>query len=158
MRTINPLAAVIARLGLGLALLAALAQIGLASDTSLPGVPRVDRAWQNYVLNCQGCHRSDGEGDAKTTPPLKGMVAHFTRIEGGREYLVQVPGVATSPIPDEELAELLNWMLWRFDRIGIAEGFPPYSGAEVSRLRGEPLRTEAASVRDSLISRGLKAP
>ena len=135
------------------ALLAAIpmmvSQSAAAADVPV-GVSRPDLAWQHWVLNCQGCHRTDGSGSPQTAPPLVGVVAKFTNIAGGREYLARVPGVATSPLSDAELAELLNWLLWRFDRSHLKPNFRPYSADEIGLLRRQPLRTEAASVRARL--------
>src|ERR1700675_4308740 len=80
------------------------------------GVDNPQRAWQHWTLNCQGCHRPDGTGSAGTTPSLKGTVGRFLSVPGGREYLGRVPGVATSPLSNADLSELMNWMLWRFDK------------------------------------------
>ena len=134
----------------------ALAGLGLAATSAMaagqyPGVEDARRAWQNYALNCQGCHRSDGGGDGETAPALAGHVGVFTAIAGGREYLGRVPGVATAPISDADLAELLNWALWRFDAGHVARGFNPYGAEEVGTLRNHPLRTEAAAVRARLL-------
>ncbi len=116
------------------------------------GVADAQRAWQNYALNCQGCHRSDGGGSGETAPALAGHLAVFTQIEGGRAYLGRVPGVATAPLSDADLAELLNWALWRFDPGHMAKDFKPYSAAEIGALRRAPLRTEAAAVRAKLLA------
>lgn len=116
------------------------------------GVVNAQRAWQNWTLNCQGCHRPDGSGSAGTTPSLKGTTAKFLSVPQGREYLSRVPGVATSPLSDADLAEVLNWMLWRFDEEHVPPGFTPYTPAEVGELRRRPLRLEASQVRAQLLS------
>src|SRR5436309_6952407 len=87
------------------------------------GVANPQRAWQNWTLNCQGCHRPDGSGSAGTAPSLAGTVSKFLTVPGGREYLGRVPGVATSALPSADLAELMNWMLWRFDRQHLPADF-----------------------------------
>ena len=117
------------------------------------GVENAQRAWQNWTLNCQGCHRPDGTGSAETTPSLSGEAAKFLSVPEGREYLSRVPGVATSPLGDAQLAELLNWMLWRFDAMHLPKPFVPFSAAEVGRLRREPLRLEASKMRAELLAR-----
>ena len=135
-----------------LALTAALAVGGAApAPAATPGVTDPARAAMNYMLQCQGCHRPDGSGDGETAPALAGHMGVFTRIAGGRPYLGRVPGVATAPLSDAELAELLNWALWRFDPAHVAADFRPYDAAEIAGLRSRPLRTEAAAVRASLL-------
>jgi cytochrome c553 len=117
------------------------------------GVDDQQRAWQHWTLNCQGCHRPDGTGSAGTAPSLAGTVARFLSVPGGREYLGRVPGVATSPLSDADLSEVMNWMLWRFDREHIPAGFQPFTAAEIGRLRGAPLRLEASQMRAELLKK-----
>jgi cytochrome c553 len=115
------------------------------------GVTNVQLAWQNWVLNCQGCHRLDGSGSDATAPSLAGTVAKFLWAPGGREYLVRVPGVATSPLSDADLAEVMNWMLWRYDKEHLPSNFRPFTAAEMGPLRSRPLRLEAAGMRSDLL-------
>ena len=124
----------------------------VVADEPPPGVENAQRAWQNWTLNCQGCHRPDGTGSAETTPSLSGETAKFLAVPQGREYLARVPGVATSPLSDAQLAELLNWMLWRFDAAHLPKEFVPFNAAEVGRLRRAPLRLEASKVRAELLA------
>ena len=83
---------------------------------------------------------------------MTGMVARFLAVPGGREYLVRVPGVATAVLTDAQLAELLNWTLYRFDAAHVPARFQPYTATEVGALRRQPLRTEAKVLRARLIS------
>lgn len=92
----------------------------------------------NYMLHCQGCHLPDGTATPGIIPPLVG-VGRFLAAEGGREYLVRVPGVSLSTIPDEELAALVNWMLQEFSPEEIPEDFEPYTAEEVADYRQRPL-------------------
>ncbi len=133
-----------------------MAQSGLApsvpSTGSAPvGVNNPQRAWQNWTLNCQGCHRQDGSGSEGTAPSLAGTVSKFLDVPGGREYLGRVPGVATSPLSSADLADLLNWMFWRFDREHMPADFKPFTADEIARLRTSPLRLEASQMRSALL-------
>jgi len=133
---------------------ALLAVIGasVAAPTGEPaGVVNPQRAWQNWTLNCQGCHRPDGTGSEGTAPPLAGTVSKFLNVPGGREYLGRVPGVATSSLSSADLAELMNWMFWRFDQQHMPADFVPFTAEELARLRTNPLRLEAASMRTALL-------
>ena len=116
------------------------------------GVQNTQRAWQNWTLNCQGCHRPDGTGSTATTPSVAGTVSRFLSVDRGREYLARVPGVATSPLTDADLAEVLNWMLWRFDPEHLPANFLTFSAAEVGDLRKRPLRLEASQMRSELLA------
>lgn len=124
-----------------------------APDAAAPGVSNAQRAWQHWTLNCQGCHRPDGTGSEGTAPGLAQTVGRFLRVPGGREYLGRVPGVAASPLSDADLAEVLNWMLWRFDAADVPAAFVPYTALEVGHLRSQPLRMEAARVRRHLLEK-----
>lgn len=117
------------------------------------GVANAQRAWQNWTLNCQGCHRQDGTGTAGTAPSLAGTVARFLSAPGGREYLGRVPGVATSPLSNADLAEVMNWMLWRFDKEHLPPNFQPFTATEIGQLRGSPLRLEASQMRAQLLEK-----
>jgi len=117
----------------------------LAASPALAGSPAVD-----YALNCQGCHLNDGSGTPGSVPPLAGSVGRFMRVRGGREYLVQVPGVATSPLDDAALAAVLNWMLDRFGPPQLPEKYEAYTAAEVGTLRQKPL-TNVDRVRADLL-------
>ena len=124
-----------------------------AAPAAPAGVTDMQLAWQNWALNCQGCHRVDGSGSDSTAPSLAGTVAKFLWTAGGREYLVRVPGVATSPLSDADLAEVMNWMLWRFDKEHVPANFRPFTAAEMGPLRSRPLRLEAAAMRSDLLSK-----
>jgi len=122
----------------------------MAGDSPV-GVDNPRRAWQNWTLNCQGCHRPDGTGTDETAPSLAGTVARFLSVSGGREYLCRVPGVATSALGNADLAELMNWMLWRFDKEHLPADFRPFTAAELGQLRTRPLRLEASQMRADLL-------
>lgn len=106
----------------------------------------------DYTLNCQGCHRADGVGTPGSVPALAGSVARFLTVSGGREYLVRVPGVSQAGLNDAALAELLNWMVERFDRVHVPPRLVPYTAGEIAQLRKQPL-TDVERVRSELMSR-----
>ena len=107
----------------------------------------------NWMLNCQGCHKPDASGIKGQIPSMKGFVARFLSVQGGRNYLIQVPGVAFSPLSDKQMAGLLNWMLATFDPEHIPENFKNFDQNEVKLYRKSPLVTEAAVQRQNLIGR-----
>lgn len=142
---------------MGLLLMPALAlfaaagiRAGAVSPTpapALPGVTNPAQARVDYMLKCQGCHRPDGTGDPRSTPAMKGVVARFLHVPGGREFLGRVPGVATVDLDDRRLANLLNWTLFRFDADNVPRDFRPYTATEIAKLRANPLRIERAEAR-----------
>lgn len=121
-------------------LYAALLLIGSAAvvsaDTAMRGVSSPERAKSLYQLHCQGCHLPAGEGfPANDIPRLTDHIGYFTWLEDGRQYLVQVPGAAGSPVDDEDLAEITNWMIYTFNPDAVSDDFSPYSGEEIATLR-----------------------
>ena len=96
-------------------------------------------ARQNYILNCQGCHLPDGSGSKGNVPKMNDFVGYFLHVPGGREFIVQVPGAASAPISDRELADVMNWMLLNFSRNELPDPFVPYDAEEIGELRKEPL-------------------
>ena len=97
------------------------------------------RASINYTQHCRGCHLADATGLAEEVPRMKDFIGKFLHSPEGRAYLVRVPGVATAALPDEQLAELLNWLLFRFSAAELPDDFAPYTAAEVAALRADPL-------------------
>lgn len=89
----------------------------------------------NYLLSCMGCHLMDGGETKDKVPALKGQVAKFLHVEGGREFLVQVPGTSQSRLNNRETAEVLNYILRTFDPDHLPHDFTPYTGDEVARHR-----------------------
>ncbi|RMF67666.1 MAG: cytochrome c, class I [Alphaproteobacteria bacterium] len=85
-------------------------------------------------------------------PPLKDHVARFLLLPEGRAFLVQVPGVARSALPDDRIAALLNWLVLHFDPDHVPNNFKPYTSDEVGRLRRNP-RAEVAAYRRDLLER-----
>lgn len=125
---------------------------GLRAGTAgVPGVKNPAQARVDYMLKCQGCHRPDGSGDESSNPPLNHQVARFLGVPGGREFLGRVPGVATTDLPDDRLADLLNWTLYRFDAGHVPADFKPYTPEEIGRLRKVPLRLERLETRAALV-------
>jgi cytochrome c553 len=144
---------------LALAVLGATTEIAAAAPAeAVPGVADARRAWQHWTLNCQGCHRPDGTGSEGTAPNLAGTVARFLKVPGGREYLGRVPGVATSPLSNADLAEVMNWMLWRFDPRHIPADFRPFTADDIGQLRTTPLRIEASQLRRDLLKQADRPP
>lgn len=131
-------------------LLALLAMTTGALAESAPGVTSEARAKMNWMLHCQGCHQPDARGSAKGAPPMANDVALFLSVEGGREYLTRVPGVANAGLNDEQLAELLNWTLATFDRQHLPQDFSPFSATEIATGRARPLVSDAALMREAL--------
>jgi cytochrome c553 len=127
------------RLALGVSV--ALQSLTIGSVVAAPQTAiNEDRARYHYQMFCQGCHTPDGSG-VNAVPPLKGMMGVFLRSQRGREFMVQVPGSATSKLDDTQLAEVLNWCIENFSASSLINGdYLPYTAEEVGRLRQSPLQ------------------
>jgi len=130
----------------GAALLALILALAAGPATAVSG-PALD-----YTLECAGCHRADGTGTPGSVPALRGSVARFLAVPGGRDYLARVPGAAQAPLDDAALAAVLNWMLDHFDAADVPAGFAPYTAAEVGPLRAHPL-VDVEGTRKKLLDR-----
>ena len=110
----------------------------------------------NYLQFCQGCHRADGSGSrSNDVPDLRGSVGNFLYLKEGRDFLVQVAGVAQAPISDVELAELMNWTLYKFGASEMPDLFVPYDAEEVRKLRmNRP--TNTSIIRNNLVQKLMK--
>jgi cytochrome c553 len=104
----------------------------------------------DYLQQCSGCHQADGSGSVTNrVPPLPGSVGHFLRSAAGRAFLVQVGGVAQSPLSDAAIAALLNWLLPTFDAANLPASFTPFSAAEVAAARAHR-PGDIAALRESI--------
>jgi hypothetical protein len=119
----------------------------------------VNAAWSyqpvvNYQLRCMGCHLGDGSGQPGRVPSIRRSLVLFSASLDGRDYIVRVPGVAQSPLSDEDTAALLNWMARNLSDLELPPGFVDYSEEEIHRLREHPLvRVSAARARLSKAAR-----
>jgi mono/diheme cytochrome c family protein len=134
-------------------LIAAPLLAGLASAGGSPA--------ELYTLNCWGCHKPRAEGIPGTVPRLAHSMGDFLHVPGGREYLVEVPGVAASSLSDVEIASVLNWLLLNFNKGEVPPGFKPYTGDEVASYRTHQL-VNITETRDKLVrelkAKGIKVP
>jgi mono/diheme cytochrome c family protein len=119
------------------------AQLAKPAQLAIPA--QLAKPYNNYVLGCGGCHGIDGVSNPRLVPQLQGQVGYFLQTQAGREYLVRVPNVAFYAVSNEELAQVLNYMVFSIGRDGVPANARPYTAAEVGRLRKSPL-TEVSLV------------
>jgi hypothetical protein len=93
----------------------------------------------NFQLNCMGCHLADGSGEPGRVPSLRRSLVLLSSRPAGRDYIIRVPGVAQSPLSNEEIAALLNWMVRNLSDLAPPPDFRGYSAAEIGRSRPHPL-------------------
>lgn len=97
--------------------------------------PRMD-----YLLYCGGCHLENGGGAPPEVPDLRQDLRRFASHPETRSYLARVPGSQQTPISDERISKVLNWMLESYTTQESSKiDFEPYSAEEVSRYRAQLL-------------------
>jgi hypothetical protein len=125
------------------ALVAAAGATSIASSTVSPPTLLNEVQW-TYLERCGGCHGIQGASAPSQVPSLRGQVGYFLCMPEARAYLIRLPSVATSPLSDRELADLMNFVV--FD-LGGAAGAPreydKFTETEVHDLRQRPLKDAA---------------
>lgn len=144
------------------AALASAAPAAAARDQPVapPPYPReMNLAQSDYVEHCGGCHGIQGSAAPADLPTLKNRVGFFMCTPESRRYLIRLPNVARSRITDhQQLADLLNFMVFGLGGASTPAAAQPFTGAEVARERAVPLasltisKTRAALV-ETLIKR-----
>ena len=130
------------RLAHGVAAVALSCAIVNAADAYQPLV--------NYQLRCMGCHLAGGSGQPGRVPSLRRSLVLFSASPAGRNYVVRVPGVAQSPLSDQDTAALLNWMARNLSDLEVPSGFVDYSEGEIHGLRDRPL-VQVSAIRARLL-------
>jgi hypothetical protein len=112
-----------------------LLRVSLAAGLCLvaPAVLADPRA--DYLLHCGGCHLPDGRGAPPEVPTLINTLGPIADSAEGRDYLVRVPGASQTPLSDEQLAQVMNWVLTNFNAETLNRNFQPLSGREVGKSR-----------------------
>jgi len=108
------------------------------------------RAHADYMIHCQGCHVPDGRGFPDKVPDMRATLPLFLSVDGGRAFLVQVPGSAMSTLPSDRLAATLNWIVKNFTDNKTVASFTDYTEQEVEQMRAVRL-DDVVTTRDALI-------
>jgi mono/diheme cytochrome c family protein len=106
-----------------------------------------------FNSHCLVCHQADGKGVPGMYPPLADSVGSYVTVPEGRAYLVHVvsfgmtgaisahgqtyDGVMQSwpALTDEEVAEVLNYVLANFNATLLPKNFAPLTADEVKKYR-----------------------
>ena len=67
------------------------------------------------------------------------------RSPEGRNYVLRVPGAASSALSDEQLAAVLNWLAVTYDSSATANQPAPFTSTEVAAVRHQPLLSVLAT-------------
>ncbi len=108
--------------------------IGFTSDAGADE----QRARVNYMTHCQGCHLPEGVGYPGKVPRMKDFVGYFLHSQEGREFIIRVPGVSTSALRNDQVTELMNWLLLTYSARQLPRNFVPFTVDEIAALRPNP--------------------
>ena len=116
------------------------------------GIARADGA-DIFNANCAICHQSNGNGIPGMYPPLADSIGSYVAIPQGRAYLIRVVSFGMNgPISvhgqiyngmmqpwqkfkDEEIAQVLNYVLTTFNASLLPKNFSPLTSDEVKKYR-----------------------
>ena len=68
-------------------------------------------------------------------PTLRNKLGPLTLSPEGRGYLVRVPGASQVPLSDEELRDVVNWVLTEYNGNTLPESFRPITTEEVKHTK-----------------------
>lgn len=114
-----------------------IAVAALISFTSDAGADE-QRARINYMIHCQGCHLPEAVGYPGKVPRMRDFIGYFLHSREGREFIIRVPGVSTSSLRNDQVTELMNWLLLTYSAPQLPRNFVPFTVDEVAALRPDP--------------------
>lgn len=125
--------------------------IGVILVLLFAGMPATGSAdpKSDYLLYCGGCHLPDASGVPPSVPPLADTLGRIAATPAGRDYIVRVPGASQTPLSDEGLAAVMNWVLVTFNAETLPADFEPLNAREVGRSRRNVL-ADPQKLRESL--------
>src|SRR5271168_1870718 len=106
-----------------------------ADPASAPPTIQFAERQRDFILACAGCHGMNGVSNANLVPNLKGLVGYYLNLPEGRAYLSRLPNVAFSTLNDDQLAAVLNYMVFEIGEGSAPAGTRPYRAAEVGKWR-----------------------
>ena len=124
------------------ALLTAAGYAGGTAPAAQPELGMRDPALarSDYIENCGGCHGVTGSTAPAMVPELRGRVGWFLCTAETRDYLLRLPNVAHSRVrDDEQLAELMNYVVYVIGQPNIPAQARPFTADDVARARPQAL-------------------
>jgi hypothetical protein len=141
-----------------------------AADTNSPKIAAVTEgdsaregvlthAQSAYLESCGGCHGLQGVSARDIVPDLRDRVGYWMCTTEGREYIVKLPNVAFADRSDQELADLLNFVVFGLGGPSVQKGAKPYTAEEVRVLRtgASPMITDIKARRRAVMAEMRKA-
>jgi mono/diheme cytochrome c family protein len=113
--------------------------LSAAHGAAVPDPLFIERPRSNYLLGCGGCHGEQGVSNSKLVPDLRSQVGYFLAEPEGRSYIARLPNVAFNTSSDQDLADVLNYVIFSFGGASTPKDSRPYTAVEVAELRRHPL-------------------
>lgn len=119
----------------------------------------IDATRTTYLTRCGGCHGIEGVSARAVVPDLRDQAGYFLCTSEGRNYMLRVPNVAMSMIPDDaRLAAVMNFVVFGLGGASTPAHTTPFTASEVHEARAQPLRsTDLAGVRRAIFDRAILA-
>ncbi len=125
--------------------------VSSVSMAAEPYVYNQDAGRVNYMLQCQGCHKANGEGDGVGVPSMSEHGLAMLSIEQGRRFFISVPGSSLSPLSDQGLADALNYIaIELLHSAKRDQTFQQFDTSEVARHRGYKMK-DVAGEREHIV-------
>lgn len=106
-----------------------------------------DRARDDYLLHCMGCHAENGKGMKGSVPSFPDDLGRLLSSPQGRAFIQRVPGVTMSVLPSDRLAAVLNWLVAEYVEPAAASHIAPFTAEEIERMRRQPPLMDVAGAR-----------
>jgi mono/diheme cytochrome c family protein len=126
--------------------------VALSLLLAIGGIAHADGS-EIFTLNCVVCHQANAKGVPGMYPPLADSIGGYVGIPDGRAYLVHVVSFGLtgaisvhgvtyngvmqswSKFKDEDVAQVLNYVLTTFNTTLIPKNFAPLTADEVKKYR-----------------------
>jgi cytochrome c553 len=111
------------------------------------------RAHSNYALRCSGCHGMEGGGSPGAgIPDFREYIGAFARDDEGRTYVLQVPGVRSANLSDDETAEVINYVMRTWGGKSLARNYAEFTADEVTARRAHSVQ-DIVAFRRKIVAR-----
>jgi cytochrome c553 len=111
-------------------------------------------ASSNFIQYCSGCHGQDGRGGGVNSgiPDFRNFVGAYASDDGGRTYVLHVPGVVNTSLDDAEIAAVINYVMKTWGGTSLRAGFIPFTAREVTSRRARSV-PDVVALRRQIVQR-----
>lgn len=107
--------------------------------SSIHGIADDAPVANKYALFCGGCHGLDGKGEIEAdVPMLPPRIGAFLYDEEGASYMVNVGGVMSAGISDQDAADIMNYVITSFGAESVPNSTYRFTAEQVAKLRENP--------------------